>query len=118
MTSVGSFPSSEVSTSLADARAVPPDMRANEAHDLLLQLRFDQAPVVSSGRLVGWVRTSDLSGQALVRSSLIPLDQCVVLARDTPVSDAIASVAQNGLVFLAGRTGITDFVVPSDLDRH
>ncbi len=42
----------------------------------------------------------------------------MVLSSASPVRDAIRLVAHNGLVFLAGSSGISDFIVASDLDRH
>jgi hypothetical protein len=115
---LGTFSSSAISTRLDTAYSVPDGMRVKEAHPLLVQLRFDQAPVIRDGRLVGWVRTSHLTGRGIVRSSMIPLDRSPVLAMGSPISDAIAAVADHGLVFLAGRKGIDGFIVASDLDRH
>lgn len=113
------FRASEMSTSLADAYTLSPAMGATEARQLLRGLHFDQAPVKSEeGRLLGWVRTAQLGGRGLVESSLIPLDKSLILSRETPVGDALRTACERGLVFLAGGSGISDFVVPSDMDRH
>lgn len=110
--------SQEMATELAVAYNVPHDMRSTDARDLLRSLRFDQAPVMRRGRLTGWVRTATLTGRGSVEQHLTPLEDCAILARDTPVSDAIKAVARHQLVYLAGTTGINAFVVTSDLDRH
>lgn len=112
------FPSWEIATPLVGSTKVAANMKSAEAKVLLQALRFDQAPVFADERLTGWVRTSHLIGRGYVSSAMTELNRCVVLSRDTPVSNAVASVARTGLVFLAGSAGITEFVVPSDLDRH
>jgi len=108
----------EMATEIADAHNLPHDMRSTHARDLMRSLRFDQAPVMRRGRLVGWVRTATLTGRGSVEQHFTPLEDCAILARDTPVSNAIKAVAKHQLVFLAGATGINAFVVTSDLDRH
>lgn len=108
----------EMATELAAAHNLPHDMRSTDARDLMRALRFDQAPVMRRGRLTGWVRTASLTGRGSVEQHLTSLEDCAILARDTPVSDAIKAVARHQLVFLAGTAGINAFVVTSDLDRH
>lgn len=108
----------EMATELALAHNLPHDMRSSDARDLMRSLRLDQAPVMRRGRLAGWVRTTTLTGRGSVEQHLTPLEDCAILARDTPVSDAIKTVAEHHLVFLAGAAGIDAFVVTSDLDRH
>jgi hypothetical protein len=108
----------EMATELALAHNLPHDMRSTVARDLMRSLRFDQAPVMRRGRLAGWVRTASLTGRGSVEQHLTPLEDCAILAGDTPVSDAIKAVAKYQLVFLAGAAGINAFVVSSDLDRH
>jgi hypothetical protein len=93
-------------------------MRSGQARDMLRALRFDQAPVMRGDRLFGWARTARLTGRGTVGQQATPLEDCAILARDTPVGDAIKAVGRHHLVFLAGVDGINSFVVPSDLDRH
>lgn len=113
------FPAAEMTTSLRGAYSVNRAMKASAARDMLRQARFDQAPVVNDAmQLCGWVRSANLGGRGFVSASVIPLEACAIQSRDTPVSNAIHTVASAGLVFFAGTTGITEFAVPSDLDRH
>lgn len=107
-----------MATQLRAAFTVAATDRSENARIALLARRFDQAPVLDEGRLVGWVSTAHLGGRGPVASSLVTLDRCVVLARTSPVSDAISLVPSRGLLFLAGSDGIAEFIVPSDLDRH
>ncbi|HEX6517780.1 MAG TPA: hypothetical protein VF049_19640, partial [Nocardioidaceae bacterium] len=44
--------------------------------------------------------------------------RCAIQSLDTPVGDTLQTIASSGLVFFAGRSGITSFAVASDLDRH
>lgn len=114
-----SFPALEMATPLKDAVAVNVNMRASAAKEMLRAARFDQAPVVNDeGRLCGWARTANLGGRGFVSGSLIPLERCAIQSLDTPVGDTLQTIAASGLVFFAGRSGITSFAVPSDLDRH
>lgn len=114
-----SFPAHEMATPLADAFAVNGAMKASAAKAMLREARFDQAPVINDeGQLCGWVRTASLGGRGYVTGSLIPLEQCVIQSLDTSVGDALQAVASSGLVYFAGRTGISAFAVASDLDRH
>lgn len=112
------LPSLEMATPLATAHSLHHDMRATDAGEHLSSLRCDQAPVMRRERLFGWVGTALLTGRGSVEGYATPLEDCAILARDTPVSDAIKAVAEHHLVFLAGANGIVEFVVPSDLDRH
>jgi hypothetical protein len=114
-----SFPAHEMATPLADAFAVNSAMKASAAKAMLREARFDQAPVINDeGQLCGWVRTASLGGRGYVTGSLIPLERCVIQSLDTSVGDALQAVASSGLVYFAGRTGISAFAVASDLDRH
>lgn len=113
-----SLPSWEIATDISTSFNLPSDMRSHTARDHLRGLRFDQAPVMRDGRLIGWVRTSHLVGRGQVEARTILLDLCIVLSRETPVGDTLKAVAQHDLVFLAGPAGISEFVVASDLDRH
>ena len=113
------FPAAEMTTPLRGAYSVNLGMKASAARDKLRQARFDQAPVVNDAlQLCGWVRTANLGGRGLVSASVTPLEACAIQSLDTPVGDAIHNVASSGLVFFAGPSGITEFAVPSDLDRH
>lgn len=113
-----SLPSWEIATPIATASCIPSTMKSSEARDFLGSLRFDQAPVMRDQRVTGWVRTAHLVGRGFAAGRITPLDECTILARETPVSDTIKAVAAQHLVFLAGPDGISEFVVPSDLDRH
>lgn len=108
-----------MTTALAGAHLVNIATKASAARDMLRRARFDQAPVVNDAdQLCGWVRTAKLGGRGFVGASLVPLEACAIQSRDTPVGDAIQTIASSGLVFFAGRSGITDFAVTSDLDRQ
>ncbi|MGY2001691.1 hypothetical protein [Blastococcus sp. SYSU DS1024] len=112
------FPAAEMSTPIAGALCLSAGDRSSGARRALEQGGFDQAPVLDDGRLVGWVRLKDLGGRGFVASSVVPLDKTVVLARSASVGDALDHLAHGHLIFLAGSSGIVEFVVVSDLDRH
>jgi hypothetical protein len=112
------FAAAEMASPLSGALCVNVGDRCSDARQVLASHRYDQAPVLDEQRVVGWVRAAQLGGRGFVSSALVSLDRCVVLGQSSPVADVISLVADKGLIFLAGSTGISEFVVPSDLDRH
>ncbi len=113
-----SLPAWEIATDLSESFNLPSEMRSSAARDLLRSMRFDQAPVMREQRLIGWVRTTHLVSRGLVQTRATLLDKCTILSRDTSVGDALKLVAKEHLVFLAGTSGVREFIVASDLDRH
>lgn len=71
----GFFHAAHIATDLKGAVTVNQDEGASAASERLVRYRFDQAPVVLPGRIVGWVLTSKLDEVQTVGSAMTPLDQ-------------------------------------------
>lgn len=112
------IPASELATAIPEAFCVDVADRASRAKASLIDRRFDQAPVLHDGDIAGWVLTSRLTGRGLVEGCVTGLRESVIVSGDASVGDVLRPVAERGLVFLAGRHGISSFIVASDFDRH
>ncbi len=112
------IPASELATAIPEAFCVDVAERASRAKASLIARRFDQAPVLHDGDIAGWVLTSRLTGRGLVDGCVTGLRESVIVSGDASVGDVLRPVAERGLVFLAGRHGISSFIVASDFDRH
>jgi hypothetical protein len=84
----------------------------------LVAYRFDQAPVVAAGRVLGWVKTIRLSDDETILSLMTPLSVCPIVSADSSIADVLQVLARHDLVFTADKDGISGFIVRSDLDRH
>jgi CBS domain-containing protein len=114
----GFFHASHVATDIKGAITVDQGEPGVIARRRLTQQRFDQAPVVSQGRIVGWVLTSRLAGGGVVNSVMTPLDNSVIVSAETSISRVLQLLSRHHLVFTADTDGLAGFIVPSDLDRH
>jgi hypothetical protein len=114
----GFFHAGHIAIELKDAITVDGDENASAARERLVGQRFDQAPVVSQERVVGWVLSSSLHEEVHLRTSMTPLDQSAIVSAESSVAGALQTLGQNSFVFTAGKDGLSGFIVPSDLDRH
>lgn len=113
------WPAWTMATPLSAADVVDLGEAPARAAERLSANSFDQAPVLDRHmRPVGWAAASDLRRSDSVAAALHALQHCVIVSEQASVGDVILSVVEARVVFLAGKTGITHFVVPSDLDRH
>jgi CBS domain-containing protein len=114
----GFFNAKHIATDLKDATTVDQDEPGLAAHERLARQRFHQAPVVSRGRIVGWVLTDRLSEDHAVDSVMTPLDDSAIVSAESAIPNVLRLLARQGFVFTADTDGIAGFIVPSDLDRH
>lgn len=84
----------------------------------LVEGNFDQAPVLSGKKLVGWVETSRLNGAKSVEEVFTPLSDCRFVSADSSLETVIATLPDQQFVFTVDENGIEGFVCVSDLDRH
>lgn len=79
--------------------------------------RFDQAPVVDAGHVIGWVATTALDGVPNIKAALRPLRDSTVVSTDASIADVLERLATEGFAFTVDGSGLWGFVTPSDLDR-
>jgi hypothetical protein len=114
----GFFHASHIATDIKDAVTVDRAELADIAYRQLNQQRFDQAPVVYQGRVIGWVLTSRLSEDSDVNSVMTPLDNATIVSAESAIPRVLQLLGRHNFVFTADSDGIAGFIVPSDLDRH
>lgn len=114
----GFFHASHIATDIKGAITVDQDEPGVIARKRLTQQRVDQAPVVSHGRIVGWVLTSRLPEDRAVDSVMTPLDNSVIVSAESSIPRVLQLLGRLHFVFTADTDGIAGFIVPSDLDRH
>lgn len=114
----GFFNARHIATDLKDATTVDQDEPGIAARERLARQRFHQAPVVSHGRIVGWVLTDRLSEDQSVDSVMTPLDGSAIVSAESAIPNVLRLLARQNFVFTADADGIAGFIVPSDLDRH
>ena len=114
----GFFHAEQIATSIAGAVTVQAAESAKVARRRLVDARFDQAPVMSERRAVGWVATDDLKGSRTVRSAMVPLDDCTLVSAESSTATVLRLLPDNKFLFVVGKEGLSGFIVQSDLDRH
>lgn len=114
----GFFHASHIATDIKGAITVDRSEPATTAYRRLTELRFDQAPVISQDRIVGWVLASRLSEDHAVNSVMTPLDNSAIISAESSIPSVLQLLGRHNFVFTADRDGLAGFIVPSDLDRH
>jgi hypothetical protein len=89
------FHADQIATSIAGAVTVTQSEPARAAYQRLADARFDQAPVLSENRPVGWVATEDLKGHRSVRSAMIPLDECALVSAESSTAIVLQLLPHN-----------------------
>jgi hypothetical protein len=114
----GVFHAGHISTPLEDAFTVGQNDSGPIAHRQLEEYRFDQAPVLFQGHVVGWVATEHLREASTVKSVMKRLDKSAIVSAEASMAGTLQLLGQHRFVFTAGESGLSGFIVPSDLDRH
>jgi CBS domain-containing protein len=114
----GFFNAKHIATDLKDAATVDQDEPGIAAYERLHPQRFRHAPVVSHGRIVGWVLTAQLPEAYAVGSVMTPLDRSAIVSAESGIPNVLRLLGRENFVFTADADGIAGFIVPSDLDRH
>jgi CBS domain-containing protein len=112
------FHADRIATSIGGAVTVGLVESVRIARQRLVDARFDQAPVMSGRRPVGWVATDDLKGHRTVRSAMTPLDDCTLVSAQSSIASVLQVLPGNEFLFVVGKYGLSGFIVRSDLDRH
>lgn len=107
-------------TPLAGATTLHAGWTASRARELLAAGKFDQAPVMSRDRLVGYALLADLEANPArrVRGATRSLDQGIVLSEAASLEALLATLRDRQFAFIAGAGGISGFVTPSDLNKQ
>ena len=103
---------------MASAATVELTEAPRNAYDRLNAARFDQAPVMRSGRPVGWVETEALDRQEPVKSAMTALDDCTLISAESSIASILPMIVQHKFLFVVGAGEVLGFIVKSDLDRH
>jgi hypothetical protein len=114
----GFFHARHIATDLKGAITVDQGEPGASAYERLARQRFDQAPVASQGRIVGWVLTNRLPEDRPVNSVMTPLDSSAIVSAESSIPSVLKLLGGQNFVFTADTDGIAGFIVPSDLDRH
>jgi hypothetical protein len=112
------FRARHIATDINYAFCISQDELGRAARSRLIQKRFDQAPVVSESRVVGWVAKNQLTDTAPARSAMTSLNESAIVSTESPIANVLRLLGQHGLVFTVGNNGLSGFIVHSDLDRH
>lgn len=112
------FYAEQVSTSIAAAVTVGLSERPGMAYGRLREARFDQAPVCSGKRPVGWVAVDDLNAHLSVESGMTPLDECTLVSAESSIATVLQLLPQKKFLYVVNKDGLSGFIVQSDLDRH
>jgi hypothetical protein len=107
-------------TPLVGATTLHAGWTASRARELLAAGKFDQAPVMSRDRLVGYALLADLDANPArrVRSATRSLDQGIVLSEAASLEALLATLRDRQFAFIVGAGGISGFVTPSDLNKQ
>jgi CBS domain-containing protein len=114
----GFFHARQMATPITEAVTIQAAESAEAAHQRLVDARFDQAPVVDKGRIVGWAATGDLMNHHTVRSAMIPLSDCTLISSESSTASVLRLLPANKFLFVVDKNGLSGFIVQSDLDRH
>lgn len=112
------FHADQLATSIGGAVTVRLAESAQIARMRLVDARFDQAPVMSGRRPVGWVATDDLKGHRTVKSAMTPLNDCTLVSAESSIASVLQILPANNFLFVVDKHGLSGFIVHSDLDRH
>jgi hypothetical protein len=115
---VGFFHAGHIATDIKGAVTVEQNEHGSTARRRLAEQRFDQAPVVFQGRIVGWVLASQLSDSETVASAMTPLDNSAIVSAESAIARVLQLLGRHNFVLTADKDGLAGFIVPSDLDRH
>jgi hypothetical protein len=112
--------SGALQTPLAGATVLRAGWQASRGAKLLADGQFDQAPVFSRKRLVGYALTKDLAAypRRRVRGVAHSIDQDIVLSGASGVGALLLTLRDRAFAFIVGQEGITGFVTPSDLNKQ
>jgi hypothetical protein len=112
------FHADQIATSIGGAVTVRLAESARIARQRLVDARFDQAPVMSDRRPVGWVAADGLKGYRTVASAMTPLNDCALVSAESPIASVLQLLPGNKFLFVVDKRGLSGFIVRSDLDRH
>jgi hypothetical protein len=112
------FQAGHIATSLEDAFTVQQVDSGIMARCQLEEQRFDQAPVAFQGHVVGWVAAKHLREARTVKSVMQRLDKSAIVSAEASMAGTLQLLGRHEFVFTAGDTGLSGFIVPSDVDRH
>jgi CBS domain-containing protein len=110
----GFFRAGHIATEIKGAVTVEQSEHGSIAYRRLAEQRFDQAPVVSQDRIVGWVLASQLSDSETVDSAMTPLDNSAIVSAESSITSVLQLLGRHNLVFTADKDGLAGFIVPSE----
>ena len=114
------FQARHLAVPMSRAFAVEPRQDAQEALDRLRGLRFDQAPVIDDGSLLGFILTRrlDQPGVATVEDAMTALGSGNVVSADASIGRLIEWIIDPGLLFVLEGRDVTGFISVSDFNKQ
>lgn len=93
---------------------------AHSAATRLKDVRFDQAPVVEEGRVLGFVLTRRLSDSdvALVEDVMVPLGSGNIVSANASIGRLMEWILDPGFLFVLEGREITGFITVSDFNKQ
>lgn len=115
------FQARHLAVPMEQAFCLEPDEPVAGALEKLRARHFDQAPVVRSSRITGFVLEAQLANaesQAFVRDFVQELQPGNVVSADAPVGRLLEWIIDPGLLFVIDGRDITGFVTVSDFNKQ
>jgi CBS domain-containing protein len=113
------FYARDLSVPIEGSLAFGPDDDSQSARRLLAERKFDQAPVLDSGRPIGFVLASHLEGhQGHIDEILRPLGSGNVVSADATVGALLEWIIEPGFLFVLEGRDITGFITIHDFNKQ
>lgn len=112
------FRASSLATPIKGATTVDFNESSLAALTRLETRGYDQAPAKRGKKTVGWVLTDRLRNAQTVAECLEPIEDSVMVSKETSLSNAIKRLNEVPFIFTVSESGVDAFICRSDLERH
>jgi len=112
------FQARHLAVPMSIAVTVDARMTAGSARRMLEDHRFDQAPVVDDGQIVGFVLTRHLEGRRRVVSTMTRVGQGSVVSANASIGRLLEWIIDPGFLFVLEGRDITGFVTVYDFNKQ
>jgi hypothetical protein len=114
------FQARHLAVPMSQAFSVAPRDNAAEAATQLRYQRFDQAPVLESERILGFVLTRRLALPSMrsVADAMVPLGSGNVVSADASIGRLMEWIIEPGFLFVLEGRDVTGFIAVSDFNKQ
>jgi CBS domain-containing protein len=112
------FQARHLAVPMSQAYSVAPRDDAADAAARLSEQRFDQAPVVDSHRILGFVLTNHLQRGRRVADAMTPLGSGNVVSGDASIGRLMEWILDPGFLFVLEGRDVTGFISVSDFIKQ